>query len=60
MHDNNNDSDSLVLQMVDELLRPKYNNITFYCHNFGGFDVVFILKVLETYNENHNDNKYTT
>jgi hypothetical protein len=60
MYDNNNDSDSLVLQMVDELLRPKYNNITFYCYNFGGFYVVFILKVLETYNENHNDNKYTT
>lgn len=55
--DTNHDSNSLVLQMIDELLRPKYSNITFYCHNFGGFDVIFILKVLTTFNERDNENE---
>ena len=32
--DNNHDRNSLVIQMIDELLRPKYSNITFYCHNY--------------------------
>lgn len=49
------DSDNVVLSMINELLRPKYDKITFYCHNLSGFDVVFILKVLDTYNENNND-----
>ena len=51
------DNSKLVLSMIDELLRAKYSNITFYCHNFGGFDVVFILKILDNYNDN-NENKY--
>ncbi len=38
------DSGDLVLSMIEELLHPKYSNITFYCHNIGGYDVVFILK----------------
>lgn len=55
----NNHVNDLILQMIDELLRSKYSNITFYCHNFGGFDVIFILKVLTTYNDNdNNENKY--
>ena len=45
------DSDKIVLDMINELLRPKYNNITFYCHNLGGYDIVFILKVLNNYND---------
>lgn len=45
----------LIISMVDELLKAKYSNITFYCHNLGGFDIVFILKVLYNYNDNHND-----
>jgi hypothetical protein len=49
------DSDNVVLSMINELLRPKYDKITFYCHNLSGFDVVFILKVLDTYNENNHD-----
>lgn len=52
--DKNYDSSSLILQMIDELLRPKYSNVTFYCHNFGGYDVIFILKVLTTYNDTIN------
>jgi hypothetical protein len=41
--------------MINELLRDKYSNITFYCHNLGGFDVVFILKILYDYNESVTD-----
>jgi hypothetical protein len=51
------DSDQVILAMINELLRPKYNKITFYCHNLAGYDIVFILKVLCIYNET-NTNKY--
>ena len=51
-------SNEIVLELINELLKPKYDNITFYCHNFGGFDVVFILKVLLEYNDSNTDNKY--
>ena len=53
---NANDLDSygIVLSLVDELLRSKYSNITFYCHNLGGYDIVFILKVLYAYNDSIN------
>jgi len=44
--DTPNGSDSLVLKIVNELLRSKYNQTTFCCHNLGGFDVLFLLKVL--------------
>lgn len=50
------DSNILVLTMIDELLRSKYIDITFYCHNLGGYDVIFILKILNNYNDNK-DNK---
>jgi len=52
------DSDKIVLDLVNELLRPKYNDITFYCHNMGGYDIVFILNVLFKYNSKNPD-KYT-
>lgn len=54
------DSNKIVLEMIDELLRPKYSNLTFYCHNLGGYDVVFLISVLEQYNDHttNNDNKY--
>lgn len=29
--------------------------MTFYCHNLGGFDVVFILKIFFEYNESIQD-----
>ena len=44
--------------MINELLRPKYNKTSFYCHNLAGYDIVFILKILCTYNEENSD-KYT-
>lgn len=58
--DDSFDSRTLVLSMIDELLSSKYSNITFYCHNLGGYDVVFLLKILYNYNESivDNDLKY--
>ena len=44
-------SDAIVLKLLDELLRPKHSKTTFYCHNLGGFDVFYILKVLTIFNE---------
>lgn len=47
------DSDAIILDIVGEMLRSKYSNITaFYCHNLGGFDIVFLLKALYRHNEN--------
>lgn len=40
-----------VLNLVDELLRSKYNRNTFYMHNLGGYDVIFLLKILVDYNQ---------
>lgn len=42
----------MVIKMITELLRTKYDKTTFYCHNLGGFDVVFLLKELITFNQN--------
>lgn len=47
----------IILNLIDELFKSKYENIIFYCHNLGGFDVVFILKVLYDYNDLH-ESKY--
>ena len=60
----NNDlnSDKIILNMINELLRSKYQGITFYCHNLGGFDIVYILKALYKYNDASNlttDDKYS-
>ena len=44
--------------MVNELLRSKYKGITFYCHNLGGYNVVFLLRVLLDYNYLHPEDEY--
>lgn len=56
--DNSLNSEEIVLKLVYELLRPKYEKIKFYCHNLGGYDVVFILKVLSDYNDSQDKTKY--
>lgn len=50
-------SENIVIEMINELLRPKYRGTTIYCHNLGGFDSVFILNTLYNYNDN-NENKF--
>lgn len=38
------------MSLVDELLRSKYSGIKFYCHNLGGFDIVFIVNTIYSFN----------
>ena len=46
----NKDSDSIILNLIEEMFKSKYKGIIWYCHNFGGFDAPFILKGLLKYN----------
>lgn len=55
---NDLDSNKIIFSLIDELLRTKYSNVTFYCHNLGGFDIVYILNALYTYNDNNPDDNY--
>lgn len=56
--DNSINPHELVLKLINELLRPKDNDVKFYCHNFGNYDAIFILKVLSDYNDNNDKDKY--
>ena len=55
INDKDLDSNKIVLSLINELLRPKYENIKFYCHNLANNDIVFILSVLYDYNDSNND-----
>lgn len=44
-------SESIVLECINEMLSTKYKNCVFYTHNLGGYDAVFILKILSDYNK---------
>lgn len=44
-------SDDVVFNMINELLRNKYNKTTICCHNLGGYDIVFLLKIIVNYNK---------
>lgn len=39
-------------------MRTKYSNVTFYCNNLGGYDIVFILSTLYAYNDKNPEDKY--
>lgn len=43
--------DVVLLNIVDTMLQNKYRGFRFYCHNFGGYDCVFVLGVLLRYND---------
>lgn len=45
------DHSNLILNFINEILRPKYANFRFYCHNLGGYDIVFLLKTIYLFNE---------
>jgi hypothetical protein len=45
------DSVELINRCFEEILRPKYKDITFYVHNLGRFDAPFILKSLTLFNK---------
>ena len=55
----NRDLDSVELthRCINEMLKPKYKDITFYSHNLGRYDSAFILKNLILYNNNTKEGK---
>jgi DNA polymerase type B, organellar and viral len=55
------DSVELINRCFEEILRPKYKDITFYVHNLGRFDAPFILKSLTLFNKTDqgSENPYT-
>lgn len=40
-----------MLDCINDMLNTKYHNCIFYTHNLGGYDAVFILKILGDYNK---------
>ena len=52
------DSTELVLRCLDAMIKPKYTGMTFYVHNLGHYDVVFILKILIRTNALLDEDKY--
>jgi len=44
------DSVELIHRCINEMLKPKYKDITFYVHNLGKYDSAFLLKNLILYN----------
>jgi hypothetical protein len=51
----NQTSNELIIECINEMLVNKYNNYTFYVHNLHGYDSVFILNALIEYNSKNND-----
>lgn len=47
-----------MLRCIDSLVTSKYAGYTFYVHNLGGYDVVFLIKILVSANVNLNKDKY--
>lgn len=48
-------SDEVVLNVINWLLTSKYKGTTLYCHNLKGFDGIFIIKILSSFNERQED-----
>lgn len=46
---------NLVIKCIKSMLTSKYNGFTFFVHNFSGFDVYYLLKILTEYNEKNNN-----
>lgn len=43
-------SNMLIINCINSMLDPKYNNYYWYIHNMGKFDIIFIYKTLVDYN----------
>ena len=54
------DSSELILNCIDCMLTSKYTGYTFYVHNLGGYDIVFLLKTLISFNLKENMYKLNT
>ena len=51
INENTLNSDEIILNLIDEMFKPKYKNILWYCHNFGNYDAPFMLKAVIKYNK---------
>lgn len=51
-------SSEIIIKCINEMLRPKYQGVTYYAHNMGKFDAVFIIKILLEYNRLNNNEEY--
>ena len=40
------DSDAVVINCLNDMLKETYNNYVFYVHNFAKFDVAFLLRIV--------------
>ena len=58
LNDSSSSSEQLILNCFELLLSNKYDGYIFYVHNFGGFDAVFILKVLTEANKKNGTEYY--
>jgi DNA polymerase type B, organellar and viral len=43
-------SNQLVLKCIQEILQPEFNGYTFYVHNLGKFDAIFLQKIILDFN----------
>ena len=49
--ENNITPNGLIIKLINELLKSVYNRTTFYCHNFGRYDSVYIINALLDHND---------
>ena len=48
------DSNNNVMECLNEMFKPKYKGVTWYCHNSGRYDSRILLKYLYDYNNSIN------
>lgn len=51
-------SSDIVLDCINNMLNTKYHNAMFYTHNLGGYDAIFVLKILVDYNNTVGETYY--
>lgn len=51
----NQSSNDLIIECINSMLIPAYNNYIFYVHNLHGYDSVFIINALLEFNSKNNN-----
>lgn len=55
-NDKRKDSGKVVFDLLEEMFLYKYEDFTFYCHNLGGYDSVFLISAIYNLNLDYKDN----
>lgn len=50
--------DDVIYSIINQLLNHKYKDFKFYCHNLGGYNIIFVLGALLRYNDNNPEDVY--